>query len=98
MQIGRTQSQIASNLRKAIQQGSLTNEGLLPIEGPLLFEEAERSGIEIVDVLVRSGTRPPLVIASMKFLSTFSKRSRIQDTRKVWSRRCGRVNSRSQTS
>ena len=58
MQIG-AHSPKLPQLRKAIQQGSLTNEGLLPIEGPLLFEEAERSGIEIVDVLVRSGTAAP---------------------------------------
>src|SRR5438093_12101668 len=43
-------------LRKAIRQGTLTEEGLLPIEGPILLDEALRSRIPIVDVFIRSGT------------------------------------------
>jgi RNA methyltransferase, TrmH family len=58
MQIGRHSPKLPQ-LRKALQHGSLTAEGLLPIEGPLLFAEAEHSGIEIVDVFVRTGTAPP---------------------------------------
>src|SRR5262249_19241751 len=45
--------------RRAFQQGTLTSDGLLPIEGPILIEEANRSGIEIVDLFVRSGSRIP---------------------------------------
>jgi RNA methyltransferase, TrmH family len=42
-------------LRKAIHKGELTNDGLLPIEGPKLLEEASRSGIEVLDVFIRRG-------------------------------------------
>jgi RNA methyltransferase, TrmH family len=44
-------------LHKAIQRANLTSNGLLPIEGPNLLEEAGRSGIEILDVFVRRGVR-----------------------------------------
>ena len=46
MQIGKHSPKLV-NLRKAIRQGSLTPDGLLPIEGPILLKEAARSGIEI---------------------------------------------------
>jgi TrmH family RNA methyltransferase len=42
-------------IRKAIQNASLTADGLLPIEGPKLIHEAEQSGIDILDVFVRRG-------------------------------------------
>jgi len=42
-------------LRKAIRAADLTPEGLLPIEGPRLFDEAVRSGIGIMDVFLRRG-------------------------------------------
>lgn len=54
MQLGKHSPKLVQ-LRKAIQRGSLTDDGLLPIEGPILLEEAERSRIEIVDVFLRSG-------------------------------------------
>jgi len=38
-----------------VQKGELTPEGLLPIEGPKLLEEAMRSGIEVIDVFLRRG-------------------------------------------
>src|SRR5262249_37684220 len=54
MRIGKTSPKL-SELRKAIRQGTLTIDGLLPIEGPVLLEEAQRSGIEVVEVFVRNG-------------------------------------------
>lgn len=58
MQLGRHSRKLAE-LRKAIRQGTLTADGLLPIEGPILLEEAQRSGLDVVDVFVRSGARVP---------------------------------------
>jgi TrmH family RNA methyltransferase len=46
-------------IRKALQHGTLTTDGLLPIEGPILLAEAQQSGIEIVDVFTRAGTAAP---------------------------------------
>ncbi len=42
-------------LRKAVRHAELTSDGLLPIEGRNLLDEAERSGIEVSDVFVRHG-------------------------------------------
>ena len=42
-------------LRKALQRTDTTLEGLLPIEGPKLLQEAVRSGIEVMDVFKRRG-------------------------------------------
>src|SRR5262245_14266570 len=56
MQIGKHSRKLAE-LRKAIRQGTLTPDGLLPVEGPILLEEAQRSRMEIVDVFVRRGTQ-----------------------------------------
>jgi TrmH family RNA methyltransferase len=58
MQIGRHSPKLA-HIRKALRQGTLTEEGLLPIEGPILLEEAQKSGIEIVDIFVRAGATSP---------------------------------------
>ena len=55
MEIGKHSRKLVE-LRKAIRQGTLTSEGLLPVEGPILLEEAHRSGIEIVELFVRAGT------------------------------------------
>jgi RNA methyltransferase, TrmH family len=52
--LGKHNARLAA-LRKAVQQGELTPEGLLPIEGPKLLEEAMRSGIEVIDVFLRRG-------------------------------------------
>jgi TrmH family RNA methyltransferase len=60
MQIGRHSPKLAQ-LRKAIRQGTLTADGLLPIEGPILLEEAHRSQLEVADVFVRNGTTVPAV-------------------------------------
>src|SRR5215475_9820116 len=55
MQIGKHSRKLVQ-LRKAIRQGTLTPDGLLPIEGPILLEEARRSRIDVADVFVRNGT------------------------------------------
>ena len=47
------------DIRKALDQGTLTREGLLPVEGPKLLEEAQRSGLAIVSVFKRRGTDTP---------------------------------------
>jgi len=43
-------------IRKAIQHGTLTADGLLPLEGPKLLDEAIRSSLGIDAVLVRRGS------------------------------------------
>jgi TrmH family RNA methyltransferase len=60
MQIGKHNRKLVE-VRKAFQNGTLTADDLLPIEGPILLEEAGRSGIEIVDLFVREGTAVPAV-------------------------------------
>ena len=58
LSLGKHNARIAA-IRKAVQHGELTAEGLLPIEGPKLLEEAIRSGIEILDVFLRRGVGLP---------------------------------------
>jgi len=41
-------------VRKAINSGSLTGDGLLPVEGPKLIKEAEECGLEVHTLFVRS--------------------------------------------
>lgn len=60
MEIGKHSSKLVE-LRKAMHHATLTSDGLLPIEGPNLLEEAQRSGIHIVDVFRRVGTELPPV-------------------------------------
>lgn len=55
LSLGKHNSKL-TDLRKAVEQGTLTSEGLLPIEGPKLVEEAKRSGIHIDSVFLRKGT------------------------------------------
>jgi TrmH family RNA methyltransferase len=64
MQIGKHNRKLVE-VRKAFQHGTLTADGLLPVEGPILLEEADRSGIEIVDLFVREGTGIPRVQAEV---------------------------------
>jgi RNA methyltransferase, TrmH family len=47
------------DIRRAVDQGTLTHDGLLPVEGPKLLEEAQRSGLEIHSVFKRRGTPTP---------------------------------------
>jgi TrmH family RNA methyltransferase len=58
MEIGKHNRKLVE-LRKAIQHSTLTADDVLPIEGPILLEEALRSGLEIVDVFVRAGAAVP---------------------------------------
>lgn len=62
MQIGKHNRKLVE-VRKAFQHATLTADGLLPIEGQILLDEAQRSGIAIVDVFVRTGTKAPAVPA-----------------------------------
>jgi TrmH family RNA methyltransferase len=50
--IGKHNPRLAE-IRKAFRQGSLTPDGLLPIEGNLLIQEARVSGLRIAEVFVR---------------------------------------------
>jgi TrmH family RNA methyltransferase len=42
-----------SEVRKAVHRGTLTADGLLPIEGPRLIREADSSGLAIATLFVR---------------------------------------------
>jgi TrmH family RNA methyltransferase len=53
------------DIRKALDQGTLTREGLLPVEGPKLLEEAQRSGLAIVSVFRRRGTNIPEISSTV---------------------------------
>ena len=63
MQIGKHSRKLV-RLRKALRQGTLTPDGLLPIEGPILLEEALRSRIDVAEVFVRIGTELPSVVSN----------------------------------
>jgi TrmH family RNA methyltransferase len=56
--IGKHNPRLA-DIRKAIQKGELTADGLLPVEGPKLVCEAHASGIPIAVLLVREGVSGP---------------------------------------
>ena len=55
--IGKHNPRLA-DIRKAIQQGTLTTDGLLPVEGPKLIREAYSSGITIAELFIREGVAP----------------------------------------
>lgn len=52
--IGKHNPRLA-DIRKAIQRAALTSDGLLPIEGPTLIQEAHASGLSIHALFVREG-------------------------------------------
>ena len=79
MQIGKHSRKLVE-LRKAIRNGTLTDDGLLAVEGPILLEEAHRSGIEIVDVFVRPGVAMPQVLAKAVYPIPAQLFKTIQDT------------------
>ena len=60
MQVGKHSRKLVE-IRKALQHGTLTADGLLPIEGPTLLAEALQSGIEVADVFVRTGATVPAI-------------------------------------
>jgi len=43
-----------ADIRRAVNSGSLTDDGLLPVEGPKLIQEAEESGLKVHALFVRS--------------------------------------------
>jgi RNA methyltransferase, TrmH family len=79
MEIGK-HNQKLTEIRKAFRQGTLTGDGLLPIEGPTLLEEAQRSQIEIVDVFRRADAAMPPVEADAVFEVPPEVFETIQDT------------------
>jgi TrmH family RNA methyltransferase len=79
MEIGKHNRKLVE-VRRAFQQGTVTSDGLLPIEGPILIEEASRSGIEIVDLFIRSGARIPEIEAAGAHELTADLFKSVQDT------------------
>jgi TrmH family RNA methyltransferase len=79
MEIGKHNRKLAE-VRRAFQQGTVTSDGLLPIEGPILIEEASRSGIEIIDLFIRSGVQIPEVKTAGSHELTADVFKSIQDT------------------
>jgi TrmH family RNA methyltransferase len=53
------------DIRRAVEGGTVTDGGLLPIEGSKLLAEAERSGLEIGAIFVRRGVTPPAVASGV---------------------------------
>jgi TrmH family RNA methyltransferase len=79
MEIGKHNRKLVE-VRKAFQQGTVTSDGLLPIEGPILIEEANRSGIEIIDLFIRPGVRIPEVKTAASHELTADIFKSLQDT------------------
>ncbi|HLH30311.1 MAG TPA: RNA methyltransferase [Terriglobia bacterium] len=79
MQIGKHNRKLVE-VRKAFQHDSLTPDGLLPIEGPILLEEAHRSGIEIVDLFFREGADVPMITAEAQHELPADLFKSVQDT------------------
>lgn len=55
--IGKHNPRLA-DIRKAVQHGTLTADGLLPVEGPKLIREAYSSGIPISALFIREDVTP----------------------------------------
>jgi TrmH family RNA methyltransferase len=79
MEIGKHSRKLIE-IRKAMRHGALTQDGLLPIEGAILLKEAQRSGIDIVDVFRRQGTELPAVQSAAIFDVSADLFKTIQDT------------------
>lgn len=54
LSIGKHNPRLA-DIRRAVQRGRLTSDGLLPIEGPKLVREAHGSGVEVAALFLRDG-------------------------------------------
>src|SRR5579862_396777 len=67
-------------IRKAFSHATLTSDGLLPIEGPILLEEAQRSGMHIFNVFRRTGSALPATQADAVFDLVPEIFKTIQDT------------------
>ena len=48
-------NQRLTEIRKSFREGCLTSDGLLPIEGPRLLDEARKSGLGIEELFIRKG-------------------------------------------
>ena len=72
---------LLSDIRKAVQRGTLTSNGLLSVEGPKLVQEAYASGVKIEALLVRDvavlADLPPALVVYTLDSSAFKE---IQDT------------------
>src|SRR5438093_9615206 len=79
MQIGKHSRKLVG-LRKAIKNGNHTCQGVRPIEGSILLEEAQRSGIEIVDVFRKAGAPTPAVEPDAIFDVSKEAFKTVQDT------------------
>jgi TrmH family RNA methyltransferase len=79
MEVGRHSRKLLQ-LRKAIREATLTDDGLLPVEGPILLEEARRSGLQVVDVFVRSGASAPAIASDHVYEIPADVFKTIQDT------------------
>ena len=55
--IGKHNPRLA-DIRKAVQHGTLTTDGLLPVEGPKLIREAYSSGITLAALFIREDVTP----------------------------------------
>jgi TrmH family RNA methyltransferase len=56
--IGKHNPRLA-DIRKAVDRGGLTSDGLLPVEGPKLIREAISSGLEVAALFLREGSDFP---------------------------------------
>ena len=54
LSIGKHNPRLAE-IRKAVQRGTLTRDGLLPVEGPKLIRDACAGGVSVVALLLREG-------------------------------------------
>jgi TrmH family RNA methyltransferase len=77
--IGKHNPRLA-DIRKAIQRGELTADGLLPVEGPKLVCEAHASGIPLAVILVREGESAPEVPAAAVYTLDAAAFKTIQST------------------
>lgn len=55
-----------ADIRKAIRRGTLTEDGLLPVEGPNLLREALSAGLEVPGVFLRQGTASPVELNGVR--------------------------------
>jgi RNA methyltransferase, TrmH family len=79
MEIGKHNRKLLE-VRKAFQHGTTTPDGLLPIEGPILIEEASRSGMEIIDLFVRTGSPVPEAKTAARYELPTDVFKSVQDT------------------
>jgi RNA methyltransferase, TrmH family len=79
MEIGKHSRKLVE-LRKAIRSGTLTSHGLLAVEGPNLLTEADKSGLEIIDVFALPEAMLPMVLPKALYQVPPALFKTIQDT------------------